>query len=115
MLANNGDQLDLTWEQFLLTESKIKIRKLSDMVKDRQVKLLGHIIRTEYGNPMHQVIFDEYLHKAERSHKRVGKPREHWTDKIIQRAFELVYQQEYDQNDEMHVEHLRIAAVNRQL
>ena len=90
------------------------MKKLSDIVKDRQVKLLGHIVRTEYDDPMHHTIFDKNLQKTQRSYKRVGKPREHWTDKTLARAFEQVYQQDYDDKDELHVEHLKLAAMNRQ-
>ena len=51
---------DLDWQQFLtcrdVRNSKIKL--ISEMLEDRKIKLLGHIMRGSTEDPLYKMTFD---------------------------------------------------------
>ena len=52
-----------------------QIRNISEIIKDRQVTLLGHILRLEDGAPEKAVIFHESLNRNVAEKKKSGKTK----------------------------------------
>ena len=68
----------------------VHILPLSQVLTRRKVTLLGHIIRTDRSDPMHQVTFrDENLSPFHPIVRRPGRPRHKWIDEQLQNAWNL--------------------------
>ena len=62
------------------------IKKFSEYVETKQEKLLLHVIREKDEEPTKQCTFDRYTVRPKRlSDKRVGRPKDNWTEKVYQR------------------------------
>ena len=91
----------------------MKIRLVSEMLDERKRRLLGHILRTESSDPMHEITFDEHSRRLQFEKKRVGRPRNHWTEVTMRNTFEKLHDFEYDPLDENHRILLITAAMER--
>ena len=71
---------DSKWETHLVTGPYRKqLRPFSHDYKQRQTKLLGHVIRADNNDPMRKVTFRPNSIRAWRTPlRRVGRPREQW-------------------------------------
>ena len=68
---------------------------LSQVIKERKMKLLGHIIRIpDPKDPMVLAAIDENLDSIEIELKRVGKPRFLWTNETMEHAWDFMEQHE---------------------
>ena len=68
-----------------------KIKPLTEILEDKKIKMLGHILRRERRHPLHQTTFA--LPSAlprEIEHRRVGRPRQFWTVNIMQKAWKII-------------------------
>ena len=108
---------DITWSQFKVQKEleggNYKCVKLvGDLVLDRQMILLGHIIRRDQDNFMKQVSFDDNIDKKQQLYKRSGAPRLNWIDDNIQRAHHLIRtdNSEFDRRNEQHKKNIIAAA-----
>ena len=63
----------------------------SKAYKNKRLKLLGHVLRAENRDPMRQVTFyQDSARPIAYTKKRVGKPREHWTETSFKKSMEAV-------------------------
>ena len=63
------------------------------------MKLLGHILRTEKDDLMHQVTFNSQGVIHHLNKKRIGQPRKKWLHETMQHAYNT-YVRPYIENDE---------------
>ena len=93
-IAMNKGNISLTWQQFLQINAeaaKTKIEKVSQIILKRQERLMGHIIRLDGNDPMRQAAITNELRRPAKPWKRVGKPREHWTETTLDRICRTHY------------------------
>ena len=76
-----------------------KIRPVSELIKERQERLLGHLLREDERSLMRRVTIDGDFLKHVPMKRRVGGPRQHWVDKTMERAYENVRYQTSDEGD----------------
>ena len=108
---------EITWSQFKV-EKELEggnykcVKLLGDLVLDRQMILLGHIIRRDQEDFMKQVSFDDNSNKRQQLYKRTGAPRLNWIDDSIQRAHYLIRtdDSEYDYKNDQHRKNIIEAA-----
>ena len=68
-----------------------KIKLISEIIKNRRVTLLGHVIRSDRKDPMKQVTFeDEHLRTKSLGIRRAGRPRQKWIENTMREAWETV-------------------------
>ena len=74
--ANKGEDLTISWQQFktIKTDAKEKVQAVSLLLRKRQEKLLGHLIRAEINEPMRMVSITQTLERPQELYKRVGIP-----------------------------------------
>ena len=72
-----------------------------------KVSLLGHLLRADPTDPLHQVTFEGET-KTPRvvGKRRTGRPRDQWINETCEEAFDEIMQNEYltfDFNNEEHI------------
>ena len=68
-----------------------KIRPLTEVLEQRRLKLLGHVLRRERQHPMHQLAFKtQSAIPREMEHRRVGRPRQFGTTTNIEKAWNVI-------------------------
>ena len=114
IVANKGVELNLTWDQFLLANEKAytRIVLVSDILKQRQRKILGHVIRADREDPMFKVSFDSSYEIVVTDGRRVGRPRQHFLEENINDVFWDLFAQVYDEADMQHRTDLVQSAYN---
>ena len=70
------------------------------MLEDRKIKLLGHIMRGSTEDPLYKVTFDDEGNRMLHTNKRVGRPRNHWTKFTMCRAYERLYEDDWNADDD---------------
>ena len=125
IVANKGEDISITWDQFKVNSQltpdsskgrdiRWKIKPISQIIKSKQVKLLGHIIRAQ-DDPMKKVtLADGDVKRKKQDWNRVGRPRENWVDNAAALAFERCAGTEYDKEDATHRTALMGAALMRE-
>ena len=92
------------------------IRPLSDVLQEKRLKLLGHIIRRTRDHPQHQATFATRIFLSQQvEHRRAGRPRAAWTYETMKDCWRkknhnIAFQ---IQNRE-HREQIKTWALNRQ-
>ena len=91
LMLNEVHNDEIAWQQFMVDKNTMnedfKITKLvGDIVVDRQMTLLGHVLRREPHELMRQVTCDSNLRRPYQLYKRVGHPRSSWTNDHLERA-----------------------------
>ena len=115
---NKAESLDITWQQFMIDKEfkdEIKYIKLvGDIIEERQLSLLGHVIRREPSELIRRVALDENLNRPQQLYKRTGAPRQNWAEDNLQRAHEKFFapNERYDKNNPEHVNNLKDKAKN---
>ena len=62
--------------------------QISDILRDKRRKLLGHIIRRPRDHPQHEATFATRTPQPRQvQHRRVGRPRAAWTYKTMQNCW----------------------------
>ena len=70
-----------------------KIKPLTEILEDKRLKLLGHVLRRPRSHPQHQVTFDSFLARPKvPTLRRVGRPRKFWTTENMRKAWEIIQQ-----------------------
>jgi hypothetical protein len=97
------------------------IMRVTEHLKKRRIKLLGHILRTEKDDLMYQATFDDMgiIHHLDK--KRTGQPRKKWLQETMGHAFNqyvLPYldeelQEDFNEFDPEHVQWLQEVAKQR--
>lgn len=103
---------EIEWGDMLINrEIKIgRISKISDTLKDRRLKLLGHVMPTDQDDPMRTITFNENQELLRLNRRRRGKPRHHCTHQVFQEAMETHYQMDYNPANDMQIAHLILLA-----
>ena len=83
--ATNQHVLDV-----LQTTHNIHIELFSHTWKNRKLKLLGHILRSNPQDPMRQVLFEPHTFVPRIEYRRPGKPRLSWLQETFKEAFGLL-------------------------
>ena len=110
----------MTWEQFkidkITTNEDFKITKLvGDIILERQMTLLGHVLRRDTDHLMRQVTCDEQLKRPYQLYKKTGHPRSNWTeDNLIRAHAKYGHQQDsFDPENQTHINAIKQAAHDR--
>ena len=75
-----------------------KIKPLTEVLQGRKLKLLGHVLRRDRQHPLHQSTFSSSLaFPRETEHRRAGRPRQSWTLKNMERAWDIIQNQDHSQ------------------
>lgn len=82
---NEVHDTNITWEQFKVDmqaqgNNLKEIELAGDIVMNRQLTLLGHLMRREPDHIMRHVAFDTHLRRPYQLYKKVGHPRCSWVD-----------------------------------
>ena len=146
LVINRANPLEISWQQFCidkqLQRQKYKTTVLvGDLVWDRQIQLLGHILRRDSDDLIRSVTCDSMLERPQKLFKRVGRPKQDWLSGTLERAhikigkvnridsinpitgeqrtdFEFTREPQdtpFDKNDPTRTEHLKEAALIRRI
>ena len=65
-----------------------KIKPLTEVLAQKRLKLLGHVVRRERQHPLHQSAFKtQSAVPRETEHRRIGWPRKFWTTTNMEKAW----------------------------
>ena len=68
-----------------------KIKPLTEILEERKLRLLGHVLRRERQHPLHQTTFSTTSAlPRETNYRRVGRPRQFWTTNNMEKAWEII-------------------------
>ena len=68
-----------------------KIKPLTEVLAQKRLKLLGHVLRRERQHPLHQSAFKtQSAVPRETEHRRVGRPRQFWTTTNMEKAWIII-------------------------
>lgn len=99
IVLNGGQDLELTWEQFILLGNALRVVPVGDIILGRQQKILSHVMRADRADPMFEVSFTEDMFIKTLSSKRVGRPRQHFIQETMNRVYWNLYSREYDEEE----------------
>ena len=83
-------------------ENVRKIKLVSEILEDKKIKLLGHVMRCESNHPLYQVTFTEEGGFNVYMKKRVGRPRGHWAEDVMNKAMLQCTGYKFDREDDDH-------------
>jgi len=97
--------VDRTWTNKMVMERATEeagkpIKTFSESWRSQKFKLLGHLLRAEVTDPLHQVTFEgesKFPRLAVR--RRVGRPRENWLLTTMKEAYKLFVPSEFSELD----------------
>ena len=96
-------QTDESVRQKIKDEYEIEVIPLTEILKGRRLKLLGHVIRAEETDPLKEVTFNrETMEVKTIGWRRVGRPKVHWIHTVMETAWNEIRHshpeelQEYD-------------------
>ena len=112
---NRGNDITENWREFKrpgMERKERKIRLVSETLKLRRRKLLGHVMRCNKEDPMYQVTFaDEGFNGYD--YRRVGRPRGHWAETTIKETLQEIEELEYERENTDHMLMAFIYAIER--
>ncbi len=110
---------DMVLEKAAMVLEKLEpIKRFSESCQDQKFKLLGHILRADVNDPLHQVCFkgDQKTPKFVPK-RRVGRPREHWLLNTMEEAYDHTtpenVNEQFDPFNETHINWLVQGAKER--
>ena len=78
-----------------------------------RLTLLGHILRCDEHDPLIAVTLDSDYKRLDFDKRRVGRPRNHWTEMTMNSAYHKVYDGTFEMNDDIQRLMLITAALDR--
>ncbi len=90
------------------------VKGVSQTIIDRQIALMGHLIRCTPDTPGRQVAIDRDLIRPQQLYKRVGHPREHWTETVVQYICEKFMGEQYEYLNLTQKDRINTMALNRE-
>ena len=79
LALNDALALNTSWQVFLgQTENPKKVKMVGEIIKERQMKLLGRVLRLLETDPMKEATCWRYMLELIHVKNRVGRPREKW-------------------------------------
>ena len=113
---SEGQDLNIEWSDFMSAHKFADIKtleKVSDYIMRQQNSLYGHIIRADEGDIMKRITITESLEPPKREVLRSGRPRESWVWSNNKYAMKTHCSEEYDLNNDTHVEMITFLAHRR--
>ena len=103
------------WNNFIRpsNEKHSHIRLVSEIIKGKQIKLLEHIMRCDERDPLYQCTFTNVGTYNVYGLRRVGRPRGHWGESVMNMAMMERQGIEFDRDDVGHYLYLFCEAFNR--
>ena len=91
-----------------------RVRLVSEMITDKKIKLLGHVIREPNNRPTRQVTFeqDSARHRVPNK-RRVGRPRKNWIHETKAAVHNRLFPTDPFFNTDLQSQNLFNAATNR--
>ena len=114
---NKGRNITENWSEIMrpgLERKDKKIRLVSETLKLRRRKLLGHAIRTDEQDPMNQVTFSSEGFTGY-DYRRVGRPRGHWAETTIMETLKETEELEYERENIDHLVMIFVNAIERRI
>ena len=90
----------------------MKVKLISQMLDDRTIRLLGHIFRSDERDPLIAVTLDTNYKRLMFDKRRVGRPRNHWTEITMSNAYRKMYNSTFDVHDDTNRLMLITAAID---
>ena len=118
VVADTKENITDNWQQILRNkgDKEKKIKLISEVIEERQTKLLGHAMRREDDDPLKQVCFDEEGHQHIYEKRRIGRPRIHWVRETMKRTFNKLFTgEQYIEDDEEIVFKILLCAESREI
>ena len=84
---NGGNPLEVEWQDFIVANDirRLKtVKKLSELLLERQSRLLGHVMRRDENELLRQPSFDQNLARPYQLKRRTGRPKLNWISLMIQ-------------------------------
>ena len=108
---------EIEWGNILIQRELLtkKIKPISETLKERRAKLLGHLLRAPEDDLMKKITFDSQNFIYAHTHRRVGHPRGHWPEHAMAETLWEKYQTEFDKNDDLHLAHIVQMAEDREI
>ena len=91
-----------------------QVRHVSETLKLRRRKLLGHVIRCKESDPMHQVTFKGDGFNGY-DFRRVGRPRGHWAECTITETLNDTEELDYERDNIDHMIMIFVNAIERKI
>ena len=67
------------------------VQPLTEVLGERRLKLLGHVLRRDRQHPLHQAAFKtQSAVPRETEQRRVGRPRQFWTTANMEKAWNII-------------------------
>ena len=103
------------WNKFIRpsNERHSHIRLVSEIIKDKKIKLLEHIMRCDLRDPLYQCTFTDFGTYNVYGRRRVGRPRGHCGESAMNMAMLEKQGMEFDRDDAGHYLYLFCEAFNR--
>ena len=94
------------------TNTKQNIKLISEMVEDKQVRLLGHILRCDHNDPLYQATFTDEGSYNVYNKRRVGRPQGFWAESTMGVAMTRLQDVEFERDNPNHYVYLISEAIN---
>lgn len=108
LAINNADpELEITWENFIVDQNLAElkqVKKLSELIKERQQQLFHHVIRCDSLDLLKQPAIDQNMRRPTRNFKRVGRPKNNWVNDNLEYTFQQ-FKHLLPENESEHYNH----------
>ena len=106
MVINKSNDITQDWQQFLHNNEHHKeFKMISTILRERQLTLLGHIIRADNSDPTKQVTIDDNLSRPSQFYKKQGRMRYNWVTENVDYAYRRLYENvPFDPRNQTHVD-----------
>ena len=98
------------------------MRPISEVLKEKKLDLLGHVLRRDFSHPLQQVTFDTAADipysrplaiKGTNSTRRQGRPRPHWTYENMSAAWNYI--RAHDEKVQGHLKEVDFDSLNSEV
>ena len=116
-VINKKPNITDDWREIMrpgLERKEKRVMLVSETLKLRRRKLLGHVIRTDESDPMNQVTFSSEGYKGY-DYKRVGRPRGHWAETTITETLKDLEDIDYERDNMDHMLMVFVSAIERRI
>ena len=104
------------WVNFIVPKHKNEkqIKLISEVIENKKIKLLGHIIRSDEKDPLYQTTFTTSGEFQAYKKQRVGRPRGWWAEEAMGLTLERLEGQSFDKTDTYQRAYIFSQGLNRQ-
>ena len=87
-ILEHAEDITAEWKEFIIprNENVKRIKLVSEILEDKKIKLLGHVMRCEKTDPLYQVTLTDQGGFNVYMKQRVGRPRGHWAEDVMNKA-----------------------------